>query len=235
MGYDGENALHAMSLRPWMVFDIETCPMPDCAEYLTDPIEAPSNYKDPAKIAAYVDQKRQQQIDEAGLDLDLCEVVAIGGAFHDATWVQSRETRSEEEMLRDFWRFAASTVSQNGVLVGFNELSFDLPVLFRRSLYLGIETPRISIDRYRHDSVVDLAEVLSYGRREWLRSLSFYAKRFGIACDDQVDGSRIARLVADGNWQAVRDHCAKDVATTRDLALRCGLIRMPLDVEGVAV
>ena len=134
-------------------------------------------------------------------------------------------------MLDGFWRFVARTLTDNGVTVGFNVLHFDLPVLFRRSLYLGVPTPRLSIDKYRHDGVIDVAEQLCYGRRDLLRSLAFYAKRFGIPHDDTVDGSMVAALVADGQWQVVADHCSSDVETTKALALRIGVIRDLLDQE----
>ena len=218
MGLDNENAAHAMTFRPWMAFDLETVPAPDCAEYLTEPIEAPSNWKDPVKIAKYITAERQQQINEAGLDLDLCEVVAIAGAFADREWCQSRQRQSEEAMIRDFWRFAANLFTAGGVLVGFNVLHFDLPVLLRRSLYLGIPTPRISIDKYRHDQILDVAELLSFGRRDLLRSQAFYAKRLGIAHDTTVDGSQIAALVIAGQWDTVERHCRMDTRTVREIA-----------------
>lgn len=221
MGLNNENAYADPS---WMAFDVETCPMPTCGEYLVDPIEAPSNYKDPEKIKAYIAEKRQSQILDAGLDLDLCEVVAIAGEFHDSGWCQTRERSSEEEMLRGFWRFAAYVLGRNGSLIGFNCLHFDLPILLRRSLYLGIPTPRVSVDKYRHDGVVDLADVLTYGGKTKWRSLGFYAKRFGIAHDDSVQGEDIAALVAAGEWSKVEAHCVADVATTAALARRIGIV-----------
>ena len=224
MGLNNENA-HLFGSPQWMCFDLETVPMPDCAEYLVEPIEAPANYKDPVKIAAYIEEKRQQQIADAGLDLDLCEIVAVAGVFHDTDWLQTRETRSEEEMISDFWRFASHVLSHNGSLVGFNVLHFDLPVLLRRSLYLGIPTPRISVDKYRHDGIVDVADVLSFGRREFMRSQAFYAKRLGIAHDTTVDGSQIAALVIAGQWDTVERHCRMDTRTVREIAIRLGIIR----------
>lgn len=221
--------------RPWLVADIETCPMPSCGEYLTDPIEAPANYKDPAKIAAFISDKRAKQIADAALDLDLCEIVAIGIGFHDETYAQTRATSSEAEMLRGLWSFVETVRREQGVVVGFNCLTFDLPILLRRSLYLGIPTPPLSVDRYRHDGVIDVADVLTFGGRMTWRSLAFYAKRFGIAHDDSVKGEQIPQLVADGNWAAIEAHVRSDVETTRALALRIGVIQQPYAVEaGVA-
>lgn len=232
MGFDNENAVMSDLVgKPWMVFDIETCPMPNCGEYLTDPIEAPANYKDPLKIAAFISEKRQKQIDDAALDLDLCEVVAIGWVLPNHSYVQTREEYSEAEMLDGFWRFVRTIQRENGSLVGFNCLSFDLPILLRRSLYLGVEAPRISLDRYRHDGVIDVLDVLNFGRREFTRSLSFYCKRFDIPHDTSVDGSQIPQLVAEQKWAQVASHAKSDAEATTALARRLGLIWQLQPVE----
>lgn len=213
---------------PWMAFDVETAPMPGCADYLTDPIEAPANYKDPLKIAAYIENARQKQIDDAGLDLDLCEVVAIAGQFHDTGWCQTLETWTEGDMLDGFWRFVRTIQREGGNLVGFGCLTFDLPVLLRRSLYLGIDTPSISIDRFRHDGVIDVLDVLSFGRKDFMRSLAFYARRFNLDVPaDPHCGADIAGLVAAKEWAAVEAHCKADAWSTAQLAARIGLVSQP--------
>lgn len=226
MGLNSENAMHVTG-KSWMAFDVETCPMPDCQDYLTDPIEAPSNYKDPAKIAAWIDEKRAKQIADAGLDLDLCEVVAIAIQFPSESYVQTRADWSEVDMLDGFWRFTRTIQREGGNLVGFNCLSFDLPVLLRRSLYLGVPVPSIALDKYRHEGVVDLAHELTFGGRMTWRSLAFYCRRFGIPHDDSVKGEDIAGLVAKGEWDQVAAHCKADAWSTAQLAVRCGFIYQP--------
>ncbi len=224
MGMNSEFAMSNLAERHALCFDLETVPMPGCEAFIDmDGISAPANYKDEAKIAAYIESAKRKEIDRAGLDLDLCEIVAIGWhrTDNDTGRAWTRQHGSEVEMLTAFW-LAAET---SGLpLLGFNVLHFDLPVLLRRSLYLGVSAPVISIDRYRHDRVIDLAEVLSYGRKELLRSLSFYAKRFGIEHDDSVSGADIAGLVAKGDWTKVEHHCWDDVQTTVALARRVGVI-----------
>lgn len=222
MGLSSENVW-----RSWLAFDIETCPMPTCAEYLTDPIEAPSNYKDPAKIAAYVEEKRKQQIEHAALDLDLCEIVAIAvddGSGGDPAVVTRRE-KDERALLEWFWRMA-----REKTLVGFNCLGFDLPVLLRRSLYLNVLTPHVNVDRYRHEGVIDLADVLTFnGKTKW-RSLAFYCKRFGLPFDSTIDGEQIPAMVAEGKWDLIARHAAADVSGTTALALRIGAVYAPESV-----
>ena len=231
MGYDKDWSQAHVAGKPWMAFDLESVPMPGCADYLTDPIKAPDNYKDPLKIAAYVEEKRAKQIADAGLDLDLCEIVAIAINFPTESYCQTRESWTEGDMLDGFWRFVRTIQREGGNLVGFNCLGFDLPVLLRRSLYLGVDVPEVRIDKYRHEGVVDVAHELTYGGRMTWRSLAFYCRRFSIPHDDSVKGEDIAGLVQAKNWTAVEAHCRSDVQATAALAVRCGLIHQPQPAE----
>ena len=109
-------------------------------------------------------------------------------------------------------------------LVGFNCLSFDLPVLLRRSLYLGVHAPHVPLNKYRPGRVVDLMQLLAYQGTVTYRSLGFYCRRFGISVPDEVTGADVAALVAAGEWRQVRDHVRADVAKTAQLAGRIGVI-----------
>ena len=50
----------------------------NAADYLTEPVEAPSNYTKPEAIAAYVAKAKQAQLDKAALDIDLARIVCLG-------------------------------------------------------------------------------------------------------------------------------------------------------------
>lgn len=226
MAYNNEQA--QVIGRPWLALDIETCPMPDCAQYLPDDIQAPANYKDADKIAKFIEEQRAKQIARAGLDLDLCEVVAIGIEYPlDRGYVETREIATEAEMLRNVWTSVRHVQEDGGDLVGYNCIAFDLPILLRRSLYLGIPTPKLNIDKYRHEGVIDVMLELTFNGRMPYRSLGFYCRRFGIPHDDTVDGSQIAGLAAAGDWAAIEGHVRADVTATAALAARCGLIYVP--------
>lgn len=206
-----------------MVFDCETAPLENALVYLKEEvIEAPGNYKDPVKIAAYIAEKRAEQLERCSLDPDLCRVVAIG------LWVEGGRffsmhagDMSEEGMLEAFW-----IACKDNHLIGYNCLGFDLPVLMRRSLYLGVRVPDIKIDKYRHDGVSDLQAILSFnGQQKW-RSLNFYCKRFGIEVADDIDGSQIGAAVERGDWKAIESHVTADVRKTALLAARMNLFEM---------
>lgn len=214
MGLDSENAAR-------MIFDIETAPLLDAGDYLEKP-DAPANYKDPAKIDAYIAEKHAENLERCGLDVDLCRIVAVGVmAEGDAPEVEfAADEPDERVLLREFWR----RVGQRH-LVGFNCLAFDLPVLLRRSLYLGVLAPTIVIDKYRHPNVTDLMRVLDFNGAIKARSLSFYCKRLGIVGQDEMTGADVAQAVAEGRWAAVAAHCRADVEKTAMLASRLGVFR----------
>ena len=211
MGYNDDLAMR-------LVFDIETAPLPDAAEYV-EPVSAPSNYKDPAKIADYIAEKTAEQVGRCSLDPDLCRIVAIGWWLEADPQPIALHAGADEEadMLRAFW-----AVAKDRHFVGFNCLGFDLPVLLRRSLYLGIPTPNLAIDKYRHAGITDLQMVLSFNGALKVHGLSFYTRRFGFDVPDQLTGADIATAVDEGRWADVDAHVRADVQKTALLAAKCG-------------
>ncbi len=211
MGYDNENSSK-------LVFDIETAPLAEAVDYI-EQASAPANYKDEEKIKAYVAEKTAENLERCGLDVDLCRVVAIGFQVEGArpAVLIADEDNAEADILKRFWR-----ITDGRHLVGFNCLGFDLPVLLRRSLYLGVKTPHIAIDKYRHPQVTDLMQLLSFNGTLKFRGLSFYAKRFGLAVQDTMTGADIAKAVRERRWADVEAHVLADVEKTMRLAERVG-------------
>lgn len=208
------------------IIDIETCGLPEAKDF-AEPVDAPANYKDPEKIAAYVAEKQAEAVNRAGLDLDLCRIVAVGLMAEGLDQVRvfvAKDSDDEAAMLRELWAYL--TLDRHPVLVGFNMIGFDLPVLIRRSQYLGVTYPRLVLDRYRtpHE---DLMLKLTWNGLVKAKSLKFYAKRFGIPCDDTVSGADIGALVAAGDWEKVVSHVTSDVKLTAALAERIGVLKVP--------
>jgi|SRR6185436_5221110 len=220
-----------------LILDIEAVAIADVETYL-EPVSAPSNYKDPDKIAAYIVEETKRRIDKAALDIDLARIVTIGYKLvtfgsHDGEEPESEEAhvmlcRDEIQEMTNlgilwdtFWRVY---IPGNTIAVTFSGLSYDLPLLLRRSLYLGVKSPRLQLDRFKHQDVIDLMQILSLdGRLTW-HSLKFYAQRFGIQVDDELTGADIGAAVTAGDWAAVEKHCAADVQTTYLLAKRMGVL-----------
>lgn len=218
MGYNNLN-----SERGSLVFDVEAVAIDGAADFM-EPPQAPANYKDPVKIASYLEEATRKQLGECALDLDLARIVAIGMTWSGGAISVGlcQDEATEARMLRDFWGMIAPYPYPR--LVGFNLCGYDLPLMMRRSLYLGVPCPSIPIGRYKHPDVDDLMLSLSFDGAVKFRSLWFYCKRFGIQVPDETTGADIAGLVAEGHWEAVEAHCRADVQKTVLLAQKCGFV-----------
>jgi predicted PolB exonuclease-like 3'-5' exonuclease len=205
-----------------LVLDIETYSIADADLYL-EPVAAPSNYRDQAKITAYQVEKRAEMLSRCALDPDLCRIVAIG-SYDDEIEVRTvMDEDDERDALVEIWE-RIGIGGKQAVLIGFNLLSFDLPVLIRRTQYLGLPVWPINLDRYRTPHI-DLMERLSFNGKTRAHSLSFYCRRFGIDVPDEHSGAAVAALVEAGRWEEVASHCRADVLKTRALATRLGYLQ----------
>lgn len=211
--------------------DLETVGIAGAETWLEDePIAAPSNYKDPEKIAAYIVEATAKRLERFALDPDLCRIVALGYwdiGEGDPTVVLCRDDHEERQALDAYW---ASYRQRYTRIIGFNSARFDLVVLLMRSLYLGSKAPEMQIAPAWKSHHVDLYERLSLGgARKDVKSLRFYAKRFGIPIYDDISGKDVAAAVKAGEWDKVTNHCLFDLDLTRALAERMGVI--PATVE----
>lgn len=212
----------------YRIVDIEAASIDGAADFL-EPVSAPANYKDPAKIADYIAEAQQAALSKCALDPDLARIVAVGIAdpLDGGVQVITARTEAEERALLTLtWQALAGQTT----IVGYNILGYDLPVLLRRSLYLGVQAPAIQIDKYRHPSVIDLMQLLSFNGAIKFRGLKFYAKRFGLPCEDTVSGADIPALVAAGDFAKVESHVTSDVRLTLALAARLGVVKVPAAV-----
>jgi len=209
-----------------LIFDVEAVALDIASSYL-EPATAPSNYKDEAKIAAYIEQANREALARAALDVDLARIVALGWQEDDEEprVALIRDSSEEQAVLTWFWSRVAPAAQPRPTLIGFNCLGYDLLLLLRRSLYLGVKTPRLHLGKYRHDGIEDLMLALSFDGALKYRGLPFYCKRFGIEVPDEHTGADIATLFKDNNWEAIEAHCLADLAKTRQLAERLGVVQ----------
>jgi hypothetical protein len=175
-----------------LYFDIETEVCHDAIQFMDEPT-APSNYKDPEKIAAYIAEKRQEQIEKAPLDADYGQIVAIGvkSDAGDTTALLARDDSDERTIINLFWKYYANA---NGVSCGYNIIGFDLPYLMRRSFALGIKPAVIpSLAKYRYHPTLDLMMVLY--NWQGFKGLKWVAKRYGLDNPlPDLEGSQVATM-----------------------------------------
>ena len=203
-----------------LILDIETFSLAEADQFIEEPT-APANYKDPAKIEAYIAEKRQENLARCALDVDLCQIVAIGISGVPGIHVELITSPDQEAAALTWWW---GEQKHYDALCGYNILGFDLPVLIRRSQYLGVPVPYLNLDRYRTPHI-DLMERLAFNGKLKYRSLDFYSRRFGITVPDATKGKNIDALVKAEDWTGVADHCRADLEKTKQLAERLGIIR----------
>jgi predicted PolB exonuclease-like 3'-5' exonuclease len=202
------------------VLDIETAPIDDVEQYLGH-IQAPANYSKPESIAKYIEEKTAEEKDKAALDPDLCRVVCLCFQLQGTSEVKGGVAKTEAEektLLERFWAFVRTHNSSGLKLqyAGFNIAGFDIPVLIRRSQFLGVPHPHIRLGRYAYQmpEVFDLQNYLTLDRHEKfrLRSKDWWVRRLKLAgADDPQTGANVPMLVATGAWDAVLHHCQQDV------------------------
>ena len=198
-----------------LVIDIETAPNTGMEVYLPEP-EAPANYKDPEKITAYIAAKKQTQVESMALDVDLCRVIALGYGDledHPCVEVANGDDASERSLLVSFW---ALVEDPRTAIMGYNILGFDLPIIARRSMMLGITPTRLFDTRkYGNHDVIDLMTLL-YPTGS-ARGLKTICKMLGITNPlDGTDGSQVAHM----DLKELAAYCANDVSLTQALATR---------------
>jgi len=178
-----------------LFFDIETEANPDAIQFMPEP-QAPGNYKDEAKIAAYIAEKKAEQTERAALDADYGRIVAIGVKQDNKliqSWVDGDKGQyyDERQIILWFWDVFND---HNGECCGYNITGFDLPYLMRRSFALGIKPPMIpDLRRYQTYPTLDLMMVL-YGWQNF-KGLKFVAQRYGLDNPlPDLDGSQVATM-----------------------------------------
>jgi len=193
-----------------------------------EPVSAPSNYKDPEKIAAYIADGERAQRERAALYPWTARIIAAGWCHEGDEVVTVRLCNGdagEAAMLRELWSMVQD--GRTGLVepvVTFNGRGYDLLVLMARSRLLGVPYPALNVDRYRSPHP-DLMQILSFNGAIQARSLTWYARRFGLSTDDAFSGREIAQLYESQNWDAITAHVTSDVTLTRQLGERLGVLK----------
>jgi len=148
-----------------LFFDIETEVNPEAVNFIQAP-NAPSNYKDADKIAAYIAEKQAEALKTAALDPDYGKIIAIAmtGDLDLEPIVIDYHDYSEKQLLEQFWLYYEVC---RGYSCGYNIINFDLPYIMRRSFDLGVKASIIPfLAKYRVEPTIDLMGILfNWGRQ----------------------------------------------------------------------
>ena len=141
-----------------VIIDIETGGRTDAANYLPE-ITAPSNYKDAAKIEAYIMEKRASQLESAALSAETGRVLCVG-ILREGMGPQFIHDDDEKQLLHKTWH-ELETHGGNEQFVTFCGHRFDFPFIARRSIALGVPVPLWfpRDGRFPRHAFCDLAEL----------------------------------------------------------------------------
>lgn len=199
-----------------IVVDLASAPIPGAEAYV-EPAKAPSNYKDPEKIAAYVKEETAARVAAAGLDLDLARITAVG--LCEDGHCDIHLCQSEEEERAVLGTLAAELLNTPDYrLFTYGGFRFDLPLLMRRARYLGVKMPKINIDRYKSNHV-DLLQELTDRDPSRSRPLSFYVRRLGWTdLSKPLTGAAESMVPETGAWGMLAASVEHDLIASYRLA-----------------
>jgi DNA polymerase elongation subunit (family B) len=210
-------------MRHWLILDVATAPLPDAETYLEGTIRAPKNYKDEQAIADYIAEKQAERLQMAAIDIDLARITGVAEMSEAVNvCVTCRDEKAERRHLAAL----ANDLSDNPTIITFGGFNFDLPLIQRRARYLGVNFPKLNLDRFRSPHI-DLCEELSDRNPQRRRSLEFYAKRLGMGITKTLSGAEEAHVPETRQWEELKESLIHDVTATYQLAQWMGYIETP--------
>jgi predicted PolB exonuclease-like 3'-5' exonuclease len=177
--------------------------------------------KDPEKIKADLENKKQDYIDESALFAERGYIVVIG-IFDEARKTTFLEG-DEKTILKAFWKLWSDTT---GAVIGHNIKGFDIPFLMRRSWLNGIPAPAGVIrGRYLTDRIIDTMELWSCGNYRETISLNNLAIAFGLPGKNGNGKDFAGQYMLGGDYRKkALEYLKNDLFLTHTVALGMGVV-----------
>jgi DNA polymerase elongation subunit (family B) len=228
------------------VIDVETIPNPglppECLPQFDESTVKLGNLQDRFKIQAKIDEARAAweigQDKRCSVDPDLC-MVCCGVAMHfqnvpgeipNISCKSAVTAADEAELLYEIWSCIRAAYEADVPIVGFNTMTFDLPVLVRRAMLLDVGVSPAMIrallarqeSNYRHYDLMQLLGVRSpFSGKIEAKGLSYYLNLFGLGGKTWgMDGSQVYSLWKEGKINEIKNYCQTDVQRTASLFRR---------------
>jgi len=205
--------------------DIETLPSTNdqVVELIKSQVKAPKNYKDPKKIADYIEESVDEKVRKTALSGLFGQVLCVGYAINEdpvQVLYADGKLHGEAQILVALRRVCCDgSVKQSDFcrtkLIGHNIKDFDIPFLSQRMMINGMAP------LFRHGTklwdmpVDDTMTMFACGKRE-MYSLKNICAAFNIESPkSDMDGSKVYDYWLDGKHEEIAQYCAHDVEATR--------------------
>lgn len=194
------------------------------AQWYIDEIEvkAPGQYKKPDSIEKWLaenaDAERQRILDRTAVDTSLAKIICLCYAIDDSDITEL--TGTESEILNNFFRSLGLYVGQRkSLLIGHNILSFDIPLIYHRAIINGLRPHPAFNMHYKPWDGLTFDTMTEWAGARGTISQHNLARLLGIETQD-VDGSEIPKLYAEGKIDEIAAKCAFDVTQNREIYRR---------------
>lgn len=214
------------------IFDIETYENPKAeAYYARKEYKAPGNYKDPAKIAAYVEEARAKDRKNAALHwwTGLVTCVGVGDlnknvrTFSFAGIVNRQvvdpiEVLSvEKTLLVDLFKHLEENPGVE--LIGKRSRDFDIPYLIGRAMAHDIGIP-LALRQHEPNKLLDIEHIFSTSR-SCGQVCSLNDMAWGLGIDAKLGkGTDALDWFREGLYDKIDTYCAGDVRITAEVFKR---------------
>ena len=201
-------------------FDIETKPFADAQLAEAMPaFKAPSNIKDPAKIAAKIAEKEQAFKDKAALSPMSSTVLAVGLWCDDGVKTMLHG-EDEPDLIRKTWESLTDHGAFTRNVIGWNVKRFDFPFLIKRSWALGIKLPETALENYRgryflNSHIIDMMDFFTMGAEQFA-SLNSALQLLGLGSKIDTSGKLFYELY-DENRELAMEYLKRDITAMVDL------------------
>ena len=200
-----------------IAFDLETIADRTMMGILPE-IKPSGRLTDPAKIAADIEEKKNKQIADMGLDPMMNMICCAGWCSERGSGCLSIETdthEAEKKLLIDFW----DLLSEYDYFITFNGRSFDLRCMLLHGITHGIR-PSVNIDkgRYNKGNHSDLRLILAGDNQFAKGKLDFFAQKYlGDQKTKGIDGEMVQSYFDMGLYEDIAEYCRKDAELTYQL------------------
>ena len=204
-------------MNPCIVFDIETAPDPniwDDLEFVTQiksGLSAPSNYKDEAKIAAYIEAAFDREKDKAALSWCHGKIRAIGVVIVDSDEEPEAFASEDELEVLDAFSSYLFGFDDAPLIGGFNIRAFDVPFVTMRCAVHSVEMPTWWPGIRDWHRIIDPVDI--FGRQTG--RLSDYLRALGLP-GKSASGADAPSMSLDD----LVEYVTQDVRCERDLITR---------------
>lgn len=214
-----------------IAIDFETIPNPDALAMMPEPEVKLGNTKDPDKVAAKIEEAKAAQVEKAALDPLTARI---------ASYAIVGETGGERSEYCEVIDAAANDDAERAIvqavmqvlggeetrLITWNGIGFDLPMLYRRALILGVDprdfrAPPLTAwtSRYKTDRHYDLMQIWG-GWRDFVK-LDLVAAMVLHTRKVECDVTTIKDLITTDEGRAkLEEYNLQDARITYDLWLR---------------